>query len=148
MDQLCKSRRHQKCIVIFCCTLNMNAGLPTSDIIWPATRGEVQLAVPSPQCYLLLSAPLVSSLHLYVQVSIARVAQWLQRRTRDREVLGSNPAGTTSLQSFGNSVYPTLPVSFRGAVRPVYLLSKPEEVKISHNWGKCVIHRCRHNSVK
>ena len=40
------------------------------------------------------------------------VAQWLERRTGDQVVLGSNPAGGTSLRYFGNSVYPTLPVSF------------------------------------
>ena len=34
----------------------------------------------------------------------------------DRVVLGSNPAAATLLRNFagGNSVYPTLPVSFRG----------------------------------
>ena len=36
-------------------------------------------------------------------------------RFSDRLVLGSNPAGATSLQNFGgNSIYPTLPVSFGG----------------------------------
>ena len=34
--------------------------------------------------------------------------------TGDRVVLGSNPAAATSLRNFGNSVYPTLLVSFRG----------------------------------
>ena len=29
-------------------------------------------------------------------------------------MLGSNPAGGTSFRNVGNSVYPTLPVSFRG----------------------------------
>ena len=42
------------------------------------------------------------------------VAQWLECRTGDRVVLGSNPAGGTSLRNFGNSVYPTLPVYFGG----------------------------------
>ena len=43
--------------------------------------------------------------------------QWpsgLERRTGDRVVLGSSPAGGTSLRNFGNSVHPTLPVSFGG----------------------------------
>ena len=39
---------------------------------------------------------------------------WLERRAGDRVVLGSNPAGGTSLRNFGNSVYPALPVSFGG----------------------------------
>ena len=30
----------------------------------------------------------------------------VERRTGDRVVLGSNPAGCTSLRNFGNSVYP------------------------------------------
>ena len=44
-------------------------------------------------------------------------AQWpsgLERCTGDRMVLGSNPAGGTSLRNFGNSVYPVLPVPFGG----------------------------------
>ena len=45
---------------------------------------------------------------------MGRVAQWLELRTGDRVVLGSNPAGGTSLQNCDNSVYPTLPVSFGG----------------------------------
>ena len=43
--------------------------------------------------------------------------QWpsgLERRTGDRLVLGSSPAGGTSLRNFGNSVHPALPVSFGG----------------------------------
>ena len=56
--------------------------------------------------------------------------QWpsgLERRTGDRVVLGSNPAAATSLRNFGNSVYPTLPVSFGGDAksRPFYLVSMP-----------------------
>ena len=38
------------------------------------------------------------------------MAQWLECKTSARGVLGSNPAGGT----FGNSVYPSLPVSFEG----------------------------------
>ena len=44
-------------------------------------------------------------------------AQWpsgLERWTGDRVVLGSNPAAASSLWNFGNSVYPTLLVSFGG----------------------------------
>ena len=56
------------------------------------------------------------------------VAQWLECRTGDRGVLGSNRAGSTLLRNFGNSVYPTLPVSLK-AVGPFYLVSMPGEVK-------------------
>ena len=42
------------------------------------------------------------------------VAQCLERRTDDRDARSSNPAGGTSLRNCGNSVYPTLPVSFGG----------------------------------
>ena len=42
----------------------------------------------------------------------AAVAQWLERWTSDRGVLGSNPAGGTSLWQF--RLNPTLPVSFGG----------------------------------
>ena len=38
----------------------------------------------------------------------------LERWTCYRVVLGSNPAAATSLQNFGNSIHPALPVSFRG----------------------------------
>ena len=46
-----------------------------------------------------------------------RAARWpsrLEHRAGDRVVLGSNPAGATELRNFCNSVYPTVPVSFRG----------------------------------
>ena len=39
--------------------------------------------------------------------------RWLGLAT-GRSRLGSNPAATTSLRNFGNSVYPTSPVSFGG----------------------------------
>ena len=42
------------------------------------------------------------------------MAQSLERRTGDRGVLCLNPAGATLLRNFGNSVYPTLPVSLGG----------------------------------
>ena len=38
----------------------------------------------------------------------------LERWTGDRVVLDLNPAAVTSLQNFGNSVCPALPVSFGG----------------------------------
>ena len=44
----------------------------------------------------------------------ARWPSGLEHWTGDRVVLGSNPAAATSLQNFGNSVYPALPVSFGG----------------------------------
>ena len=43
----------------------------------------------------------------------ARWPNGLERWTGDR-VQGSYPAAATSLRIFGNSVYPALPVSFRG----------------------------------
>ena len=41
------------------------------------------------------------------------MAQWLEHRTGDQGVLGSNPGRATS-ELCGNSVYPALPVSFGG----------------------------------
>ena len=41
----------------------------------------------------------------------------LERWTSDRVVQGSNPSAATSLQNFGNSVYPALPVSFVGETK-------------------------------
>ena len=38
----------------------------------------------------------------------------LDHWTGDRVVLGLNPAAAISLQNFGNSIYPALPVSFGG----------------------------------
>ena len=38
----------------------------------------------------------------------------VEHRTGDRGVLVLNPAGSTSLRNFGNSVYPALPVLFGG----------------------------------
>ena len=55
-----------------------------------------------------------------------------RRLTGDRVVLGSNLAAATSLRTFGNSVYPTLSVSFGEtlkAVGPFYLVSMPGQVK-------------------
>ena len=68
------------------------------------------------------------------------MAQWLERRTGDRGVLGSNPGGAAS--EFGDSVYPTLPVSFGGDTKSsvpgllsgVYSRGR----KIPHTGGKCV----------
>ena len=53
----------------------------------------------------------------------------------------SNPAGGTSLRNFGNSVYPTLPVSFVGPFYCFYARGS----KISHTEGKCVTCRGLHN---
>ena len=44
----------------------------------------------------------------------AQLPSGLEHRTGDRGVLGSNPAAATSLRNIGNSVYPTLLVSFGG----------------------------------
>ena len=56
------------------------------------------------------------------QTVVVRWPSWSERRTGDRVVLGSNPAGITSLWNFDNCVYPTLQVSFGGdtAVGPFY----------------------------
>ena len=65
-------------------------------------------------------------LFLYWDIIISKnkggaVSEWVtrQRRNGDRVVLGLNPAGGTSLRNFGNSVYPTLPVSFGGDINTV-----------------------------
>ena len=65
--------------------------------------------------------------------------RWL-RLTTGRSRPGSNPAEATSLRNFGNSVYPSLPVSFGEtlkAVGPFYLVSIPGEVKdpTSPHWN-------------
>ena len=56
-------------------------------------------------------------------------AQWpsgIERTPGDRVVMVSNPAGGTSLQKFGNSVYYALPVSFGGDTKSCRsLLSGP-----------------------
>ena len=56
----------------------------------------------------------VPGLRYTKDLSFTVVAQWLERRTGDPGVLGSNPAGGTLLRSCGNFVYPTLSVSFGG----------------------------------
>ena len=58
----------------------------------------------------------------------------VERRTGDRLVLGSNPAGGTSLRNFGNCVYSALPASFEGDTKSRGSLhdvsaSMPREVK-------------------
>ena len=62
----------------------------------PNLRTDVQI------CGNLQAKILVFSCHGVNRVYT--VAQWLERRTGDRGVLGSNPAGATSLRNFGNSV--------------------------------------------
>ena len=75
------------------------------------------------------------------------MAQWLESRTGDRGVLGSNPADSTSLRNFDNSVYSTLPVSFGGdteSCRP--LLSGAYVGGSKGTQGKCVTCRGLQNS--
>ena len=60
-------------------------------------------------------------------------SQSLECRTGNRGVMGSNPAsaGATSLRNFGNSAYPTLPVSFAGDTKSrqsLLSVSMPGEV--------------------
>ena len=72
-----------------------------------------------------------------------------ERWTGDRVVLVSNPAGGTSLQNFGNSVYPTLPVSFGGDTKNRWSLLSgvyAKGSKISHTGSKCVTCRGLHHS--
>ena len=64
-----------------------------------------------------------------LKVGGGAVAQWVRVLAWPGDWVGSNP---TSLQNFGNSIYPALPVSFGGdtkAVGPFYLVSMPGEVK-------------------
>ena len=56
-----------------------------------------------------------SSLYRDTRTSKSASKEGLERWTGDRVVKGSNPAAATYLlRNFGNSVYPTLPVSFGG----------------------------------
>ena len=71
-------------------------------------------------------------------------ASGLERRTGDRMALGSNPAGTTSLRNFGNSVYSTLPMSFQGDTKSCWSLLSgvyARGSKRSHTDGKRVTFR-------
>ena len=63
----------------------------------------------------------------------------LERWTGDQVVLGSNPAGATSLRNFGNSVYHALPVYFGGDTKCHRSLLSGEYArgsKRSHPGGK------------
>ena len=68
------------------------------------------------------------------------VAGWLQRRTGNRVVLGSNPAGGLC---FGTLAIPFSPLcqclsdDTLKAVGPFYLVSVPGEVKIPHRVQMC-----------
>ena len=67
----------------------------------------------------------------------------LEHWTGDRVVLGPNPASPTLLRNFGNSVYPTLPVSFGGDTKsfyPFYLVSMPG--KVTHPTSRHWKHLC------
>ncbi len=72
----------------------------------------------------------------------ARWPSGLEHWTGDRVVLGLNPAVATLLRNFDNSVYPTLPVSFRGE-------SKSRRSLLSGVYatrGKCVMcHGLQHS---
>ena len=63
------------------------------------------------------------------------MAQWLERRTGDRVVLGLNSAGSTSLRNLPIPFTPLcqcLSEETLKAVDPFYLMSMPEEVNIPH----------------
>ena len=72
-------------------------------------------------------------------VTLRNLGVWwpsgLEHGSGDRVVLGSSPAGDTSLGNFGNSVYPALPVCLRGetikAASPVWCLYKDKK-NITH----------------
>ena len=70
--------------------------------------------------------------------SVARWPSGLERRTGDRVDLGSNPAGTTSLWNLGNSVYPTLPVSFGGDTNSHHTLLAYMPGEVKYPIQKCV----------
>ena len=75
--------------------------------------------------------------------------QWLECRTGDRGVVGSNPAGRISLRNFGNSVYPTLPVSFGGDTKSLWSLLSDVYAsgsKISQIGGEFVTYHGLQNS--
>ena len=71
--------------------------------------------------------------HLYRNPRLTRGPSGLERMTGDQVVLGSNPAGGTLLQNFGNSVHAhfcqCLSEKTLKAVSPFYLVSMPGEVK-------------------
>ena len=74
---------------------------------------------------------------------------WVHSRTGDRGVVGSNPIGSTLLRNFGNSVYPTLPVSVGGETKSRWSLLPGVNArgsKISHTGSKCVTCHGLHNS--
>ena len=79
------------------------------------------------------------------------MAQWLDRRTGDRGILGSRILLVAlPLRNVANSVYPTLPVSFGGDTKSRrYLLSGvyARGSKISHTGGQCVTCVGLHNST-
>ena len=84
-----------------------------------------------------ISADIVAGGHLSYIMYRHKGAQWLsglERRTGDRVILGSNPAGATSLRNFGNSVCQCLSEETLRAVGPFYLLSMSGEV-IDPTWG-------------
>ena len=62
-------------------------------------------------------------------------ASGLERRTGGRVVLSSNPAGAASPWNFGNSVYPTLSVSFGGDIKSHWRLLSTRGSKTSHTEG-------------
>ena len=68
-------------------------------------------------------------------ISVVRAQDWRPR------VIGLNPAGGTSLQNFGNSVYPALPVYFGGNTRSCRSLlfhGYARGSKMSHTGRKCL----------
>ena len=80
----------------------------------PSNGGTVvpSLAVAGNKIHGVLAWSICGDLQIWD--SYKRWPSGLERWTGDRVVLGSNPAAATSLRNFGNSVYPTLPVSFGG----------------------------------
>ena len=81
-------------------------------------------------------------------LAVGTVAQWLERRTGDRGVLGSNPGTATSelwqyrLPHFANC----LSENTLKAIGPVLSGVCARGSKISQTGGKCVTCRGLHNS--
>ena len=70
------------------------------------------------------------------------MAECVERWTCDWVVLGSNPAAASSLRNFGNSVYPTLPVSFGGDTKSRWFLLSGVYVRGSKRSHQSVLEMC------
>ena len=99
-------------------------------------------------CFVFIVSFVYTCFHCYhvslVSVDAGGGAPWLELRTGNREVLGSNPAGSTFFRNFDNSVYLTLPMSVVGDTKSRRSLLSgvyAREIKRSHTGGQCVTYR-------